>query len=307
MKRIVVIQLMILATLVFSALQVHRPAYAAGLEARIEVDESFSPGEEISFRYTISVAKEAAISFAASVLCPDAPIPLLELQQATVIPGQPVTRMYTYTTVDNSILPQTCTAVLSILTPEEVTVEEEFDVTGTQSLQLVVKSCRDVSCEHPAQVFVAGERVYLDFTASEDGVSVSAIMLLPDGTEQILTLPEDVTPDFEGTYTVTAGAEKSGFLPGSSELQFGVIVERLEVGDEDAAASGDGDSSGVTGPVGEMDAWFEGQISDSNLRTVVLIAAVAAGVIAVVGVVLLARRSKRGVISSPKNSKGDHR
>lgn len=105
-----------------------------------------------------------------------------------------------------------------------------FQVGGTlMPIDLQVFACRDSGCSVQGGIFYMNETVYLRYNSSVGGVAVSGKILLPDDSEQSLTLPLDYRPVQTGTHTLTVTASKSGYQTAQSELKFGVLAGHVAV------------------------------------------------------------------------------
>jgi uncharacterized repeat protein (TIGR01451 family) len=105
-----------------------------------------------------------------------------------------------------------------------------FEITGTLSpIDLEIFSCKDAECQKKSDIFYQNETIYIGYDSSVQDLTVSGTMLLPDDSEQSLSLPIEYNPTQSGTHIIYASAFKSGHLPIASQLMFGVLEAEVEI------------------------------------------------------------------------------
>ena len=185
---------------------------ASAISINIEMEDSFGIGEEISFNYTITSLTNQEIEYIVSVDCPNAPLRPLEIQKVTLEANTPLTKNYVYLSkVRDNINPQTCTAIVGIISPSEVLGKKSFDITTNPSFEFNILTCKNVNCSKQAKVFVLNEDIYLDYTSSVEDISVTVILLYPNKATQQLALPTSIKADQIGTYNLEITAIKEGY------------------------------------------------------------------------------------------------
>jgi len=214
------------------------------LSININVNPSFSAGDRVSFNYTLTSEVSENVSYVASVRCATAPAALVNIENASLQSNVPFAKTYIYiSNLTNGISPQECTAMLGVLSPEEISANKTFSITTLPATKFNFNVCEDVRCETPARVFVSGNHVYFNYTK---GVSISASVLLPDGSLKPLDLSKPLAVSETGTYTVEVNASSTGSAPVERQVQFGVISQMPDIGYSKLAAAG-GNSGGKTG------------------------------------------------------------
>ncbi len=213
------------------------------LSASINVNPSFSAGEMISFNYTILSSVQEDISYAASVSCPNAPSPAIKIENASLAPNVPFTKTYVYLSdLTNKVGPQTCTALVGILSPEQASANKSFDIATLPQINLTLNACKDSSCSNPARVFVSGDKIYFDYSSLQ-GASISATLGLPDGSLKTVDLSSPLEVSQTGTYTLDVNASAQGYESSEKQIQFGVISQAPQIGYSSLSTEG-GSSSG---------------------------------------------------------------
>jgi hypothetical protein len=197
---------------------------------QIEMEESFGLGEEISFDYTILSDQAQDITYIASVNCPNAPLPLLEIKTASLDANIPLTETYVYmSSVSESIEPQTCDAGVGILSPEEILESKSFSIITNPSFEFNVLTCKDLGCSETTRVFVIDENIYLDYSPKGFSIDTTAILIYPQRGMQELSLPTSIKADQIGTYNLEVTASKGGHKTVKKTIQFGVIKQEANI------------------------------------------------------------------------------
>ncbi len=191
----------------------------------ISVAREFHLGETISYRYSITVPQTGTIKYVASVKCPSAPMPLLEIKTDNRTKGDVIQGEFTYMKVTDSLTTQTCDAAVSILSPITENFTSAFSITGMQKLSIALNSCKDKTCIHATRTFNPGDTVYFTFTTAPVSVAATASIKLPDKSTTQVTLPGSLKLNQVGTYTITATAQKSGYTSGQDVIQIAVLGE----------------------------------------------------------------------------------
>ncbi len=204
------------------------PALSA-ISIEIEMEDSFSTGDEISFDYTITSEASQQIEYIASVDCPNAPLALLEIKTATLQAKVPFTETYSYLIVNEDIESQTCEAIVSILIPEEISEEKSFEIVTDPSFEFNILTCKDSSCAEQAKVFIRNKNIYLDYTSDVFDVNVVITLTNPNGQTKQLTLPTTIKAEQIGTYELEVTASKEGYKTITKSLQFGVIKSEASI------------------------------------------------------------------------------
>jgi len=91
-------------------------------------------------------------------------------------------------------------------------------------LSVTLMSCRELLCTNRADIFLLNESAYIDYNSSVKGISYSAILTFPDGSKYQIMLPNRITSNFTGNYTVELTAWKDGY----DETKLTKVVQFVE-------------------------------------------------------------------------------
>lgn len=116
---------------------------------------------------------------------------------------------------------------------EEIDKKEiSFNVSGAkEELDILLKSCEDKDCEKENHIFNKNEIIYLDYEVLED-LKINAILEFPDGTKKNILLPNEVSPDKIGVYTLIINITKPGYVDYEDEINF-IIEENPNISIEE--------------------------------------------------------------------------
>ncbi len=195
----------------------------------IDIKDSFTIGEEISFNYTIlsDVAKQ--VEYIASVNCPNAPLSLLELKNVSLQAGVPFVGNYIYmSSIDESIEPQICRAVVGIISSEEISEEKSFEIIANPSFSFDIILSK--------KFFIKEENIYLDYTSDVSDLDIIANLIYPDKSKKEILIPSSIKAGQIGTYSLEVSASKEGYKTATSSLQFGVIEKDVDIEDADISS-----------------------------------------------------------------------
>lgn len=207
---------------------------SASIETTINIKPQFGTGEEISFTYVILLDTTEQVEYIVSVDCPNAPIPLLDMKMVTLQAGISFSEDYIYlSSVNEQIEPQTCRAIVSIISPEEISEEKSFEIITNPSFEFDLSSCKDQSCSEIAKVFIKGENIYLDYISDVSDLSITTTLIYPDETKQNIIIPTSIKAEQVGTHDLEVTASKEGYKTITESLQFGVIEEDASIEEVD--------------------------------------------------------------------------
>lgn len=202
-------------------------AFSAVASAEISVDISVSPeffqDEYVKFSYTILSDQDVSIVYVPSVICENNPEPLMVDTPQELKQNVPVEKEYIYGMVDDNMKSSRCAASVEIIQPERKMFSEEFAISASDKIKLELKICRDQGCNNKAAAFTLGETVYFDYDSPESGLSFSATLTKPAGSEDVV-IPSSFQPDAEGNYRIRVTASKPGYSDVSVEREF-IVTE----------------------------------------------------------------------------------
>jgi len=202
--------------------------YALNITVNIDVKPNFTEGETIAFHYNITSDERVTVEFIPSVYCPDAPMPLLEIKRIELKKNEVYNDTYTFIKVDG-LEPQTCSALISILSPYNYTAEKKFEIITKPSFEFEVFSSKDKERTKKSKIFIKGETIYLSYSSEVPNPKITGVLVFPDKTEKTVTLPTSLKAEQIGTYTLRVTAEKEGYKPVKKMLQFAVIEKHAEI------------------------------------------------------------------------------
>jgi len=194
---------------------------ASALVIDINIQESFSKGEQVYFDYSISSDVDIDIEYTPYVLCEDAPQALLEKKTASLSAGVIYKNTYTDFTVSEDISPQTCTAGINIDEPVFSRKEKSFEIATNPQVDLTIKLNN--------KVFTKGENIEISYSSSLTGLDVQAELTYPDNRKEQITLPASLKATEIGTYELSVQASAEGYESVTRTEQFGVIEKEAEV------------------------------------------------------------------------------
>lgn len=205
------------------------PFASASVAATIDMKTLFEASEKVYFNYTLASNANAEVTYAISIACPDAPMPLIVPKTASIAAGIPFEGTYVYMeSLDESIEPQQCTAILNVTAPEASSASASFELRTKPSFEFALKICKDSACKDRAMVFDVGETAYIQYDSSVAGLDVSAVITQPDLAVQNIALPAEVLLDKLGNYSLEVTASKSGYKDAKRSLLFGTIGAAAE-------------------------------------------------------------------------------
>ena len=103
----------------------------------IGIEESFYPGNEITFEYAILSDVDVDAVILPSVICPEAPAPMQMQEYVPLFANKVYESSYSYGKISDSVEPQTCTAFVSILSPSPQTEPQASTDTKIRPVSLL--------------------------------------------------------------------------------------------------------------------------------------------------------------------------
>ncbi len=215
MKEIVIILILGMIFLVV-------PLASAEISIDVDVQDSFSLEETMQFEYSLLSDINTQIKFIPHILCPNAPIAMLQEQTIQLQANTPYTATYTDQIVQDWFEPQTCTAYVQILEPYQQIVSKEF--------QIITDPSFDFDIKLPKKVFILGETIKLDYSSSVVEPSISATLIYPNGKTKSIDLPTTIKASEIGTYELQVSAIKENYKTIDVKEQFAVIKQEANIG-----------------------------------------------------------------------------
>jgi len=214
----------------------------------ITVADTFRHGDNISFSYTITTdsPRYEPIWYSPGIYCQYTHGP--EMKVAVISANMPLQEIYTFGSVDDTVIAEQCSAVLFVINKETSRIEQRitkpFTIENTPTIPLEVTLCSDPTCsDTQSSAFVKGQEVYVGYTTRPripfeemdvapvqqiiDAVK-GAIITYPGGNTSNVTLPYLFTAEVSGPYHVELIVDKkSRYL--SSTTQFGVMDAKATI------------------------------------------------------------------------------
>lgn len=203
----------------------------SALNVTISSGEVFNTGDSVSFNYTIVSPVSLSEQYAAGVVCPSAPLPPIDLKNLTLEANVPFNGNYVFlSNLTDSIDPQTCNFSIAVFGKENQSARKTFALNTLPRFNFSVSVCKDSSCAERASVFKAGEKFYLDYNSSLQGVSVNSEIVHPNGEVQKVNLPYSGSFNNEGNYELLVNATKPGYNPVRKTFDFAIIKKSASIG-----------------------------------------------------------------------------
>ena len=204
-------------------------SFAADLDIEIMVKDSFTAGERLFFNYTIYSLSYETITFTPFINCPNAPTPILKRKTIDLYLNQPFTAAFYGITLDKSIEPQTCAAIIQISNPAQIVEQQNFTINTNPGFSFEIKTCIDQGCTRPSKTFIKNQDIYLSLESEVSNPTIMGILTFPDKTTQQLTLPTSIKAEQIGTYILEVAASKQGYKTVTDTTQFAVIEKEAEI------------------------------------------------------------------------------
>lgn len=207
------------------AVMLTAPASAA-VSLEINIDKSFKEGDAVTFSYSLISDKTEEVNYSLGIDCPDAPIPLIQMNSATLNKGETYSGTYTAMTVSSETEPQECKAIIGTV---ENSAEKIFEIKTKPSFLFNINTCRDSGCTEKTKVFVKGENIYFAIDSEVENPSVDIMMALPDKSKQKITLPDSISANQLGIYEIKITGSKEGYKTKDKTEQFAVIDKEPKI------------------------------------------------------------------------------
>ncbi len=80
-----------------------------------------------------------------------------------------------------------------------------------QKINVTLMSCTELLCTNKKDIFLVNESAYIDYNSSVKDIFYSAMLTFPDGSKYQIMLPNRITSNFTGNYTVELTVWKDGY------------------------------------------------------------------------------------------------
>ncbi|MFZ1971164.1 MAG: hypothetical protein WAU65_03235 [Candidatus Nanoarchaeia archaeon] len=190
----------------------------------------FIPGDDISFNYTLLSNVSENINYTAIAGCPNAPNPLVIINNITLAANVPFSSNYTYiSNLTDEISPQKCNAAVIIITPTESFQNMSFLIATDPGFNFNINTCKDSLCTEPSRIFTRGEIVYLNYTSNVANPTLSTLLTLPDNSTEESLLPGSVIVNQTGAYDLAVNASVPRYKNSSLDIVFDVISQEPNI------------------------------------------------------------------------------
>lgn len=194
----------------------------AAIDANIAVPESFSFGENLEFRYTITSDINTEAVFTPYMSCPSAARNLLNTKTINLKKGVAYLGKYEDAqAVNNSFEPETCIAYIDIRLPEKKYIEKDFTIKIDPSFNFRIHVDKEV--------YVLGDRALISHVSDKEDLEISATIIYPDNTSESIAIPSSIEIVQIGEYAISAIASKDGYKDADNSKSFRAISEHAQV------------------------------------------------------------------------------
>ena len=202
---------------------------SAGVIVNVDVKSSFGLNEQMSFGYFLVSDTNTQVRFIPHIMCPNAPVAMLQEQTIELQANKPYTAVYNDQIVRDEFESQTCKAYVQILSPVQQIVSKEFNIVTNPSFSVNKKLPADKALIRTSKIYLLGDSIYLDYQADIAGASVSALLTYPNKQTKQITFPITLKADQVGTYTLDITASKAGYKTIKEKEMFGVIAQNPSI------------------------------------------------------------------------------
>jgi len=198
---------------------------SAELSSTLEVESTFSQGENLHFNYSFLSTEDASIEFVPSILCPGVASPLLQITKINLSSFLLYKGIFNYESpsITEGPIHKQCQARIMVISPER------YEQTIIKNFTLVSDPLFDFSLEIQKKTFLIGENILLSYKSSLENPSISASLKFPNGTSQNIQLPHQFVANRRGTYQLQVIATKEGYMPKTQNLIFAVIESEANI------------------------------------------------------------------------------
>ncbi|MFZ1971068.1 MAG: hypothetical protein WAU65_02730 [Candidatus Nanoarchaeia archaeon] len=202
----------------------------SALSISINMNPTFSLGQNVSFSYTFLSSSAISGTYTIGVSCPNAPIPLLSVQNFSLGANIPLIQAYTYiSNLTDNVDPQTCNTTVSTISPISISQSQSFALQTNPRFNFNVAVCKDAQCNRASTIFDLDNNIYLEYMSNETNLSVKSVLTYPDGSTESLNLPAQITANQKGTYSLNVNASKTGYKTINEQISFGVIQSEVNI------------------------------------------------------------------------------
>ncbi|MBU0760269.1 MAG: hypothetical protein KJ600_01540 [Nanoarchaeota archaeon] len=202
---------------------------ALSIEMNIEMKPKFVTGEIVKFDYSIISEKDQHITYLLKIDCPNAPVPLLELNEIFLEFGEEYSNSYKIFILEEEIKPQKCKASIVILEPTRLERQKTFTLETSPSFTFKPLTCTTPSCTQKSKTFLKGEPIYLDYSTDVTNPAITATLTFPNKNQEQILLPHKFTAQQTGTHTLEVTASKENYKTVTKETQLAVISKNAEI------------------------------------------------------------------------------
>jgi hypothetical protein len=217
----------IIFSLIFSILLIG--IASAEMSLNLNMKDSFSTGEKIYLNYSIFSSENAEIQYAIFVFCPNAPLPLFELKNASLTANVLFNGNYTYfSSLNESIEPQICNASIGVLAPETI-VHKTFEIKTLPSFEINLHLCQFDLCNFDNGIFLLNKNISVEYSASVSGILLDALLKYPNGNIERIIADQQIFPSQSGDYELLVTSSKNGYKTINKNIKFKVISNEPEI------------------------------------------------------------------------------
>lgn len=190
---------------------------SSALEGDIELPDSFSSGDQILFKYSLSSDSDVSVNFAPYVVCENLPRANIESRNIFLNANQNYADFYLGPFVSDSLGSQECFAYLQFFSPENFIISEEFSLETLEDFNF--------NLDLDKSVFYLGEEIVIGYESDVADLEINAVLFYPDGSQEEISLPYSFSSEVPGSYFVEVTSSKEGYQDFFVKKNFGIVEE----------------------------------------------------------------------------------
>ena len=197
------------------------PIGVSALNVEIEMKDSFSLEDVVTFNYVISSDTPIEVIYTDYIRCFDAPIATSEYKNVFLNPEKPLQEVHNDFVVTKDINPQNCTANVRIFSPLQQKIEKTFEIKTNPSFDFYIVLDK--------KIFLLNENINLNYESEVENPIIQTTLIYPNKQQNLINLPYSFKVDQIGTYSLEVTASKEGYKTKALKEQFAVIKKEAEI------------------------------------------------------------------------------
>ena len=201
------------------------------LSAEIYIKDSFGPGETISYTYRLMPREDINLTLHIITQCPDMPSPIITEEELKLRAGVSEAFNFSHTPIKEFYSPQVCVEELLWLERDIILASRSYRIDTTPGFELKALVCSDEGCTRKSRIFNLGDKIYFDYSSTEDNLELQAYLRHPDNRFEAIDLPALRLMEFAGSYQLQIKAQKDGYREAFALESFIVVRPELRIED----------------------------------------------------------------------------